>query len=146
MPVLVPEERESNQAILDAEALKDFVKKLREGPTHLRPAELQMHGTPAVTLHSGLSTTASMHQGPSTSSPQNAAPSADTPQKQSKPHTSGPTPQAPNQPPAPSQAGPTSTPTAAASLKRKSDTSSSPTIANADATKRRKIPKRERNG
>ncbi|KAL4082163.1 LIM-domain binding protein-domain-containing protein [Scleroderma yunnanense] len=135
-----------------ADALTEFAKNLREQrhPSFVPPVNgtggFQGYGAPSVTLHPSMLT---MNVVSSGSSPQNAVPSsADTPQKQSKPPTSGPAAPAANQPPAPSQAGLTPTSAASSSLKRKSDTSTSPTTTNAEsqAKRSRKFQKRERNG
>ncbi|KAF8841301.1 hypothetical protein BDN67DRAFT_967353 [Paxillus ammoniavirescens] len=141
------------------DALSALAKKLREGPHNPPmngsymgpvlgsgpgPGGFQGYGGPTSALYPGMSPSSiPTHSMPSGGSPQTAPPpsSADTPQKQSKPPTSGPAPPAPNQPPAPSQAGLTSTP--AGTLKRKSNDTNSPTIANVEPqSKRTRKPKR----
>ena len=147
--------------ILHVDALSALAKKLREGhnPTvngaYMGPVPGgglgSFHGfggLPSSALYPGaLPSTIPIHTITS-GSPQNAPPpSADTPPKQSKLPTSGPAPPAPNQPPAPSQAGLTSsTPTmTAATLKRKSNDTNSPTIGNAESQSK-KTRKTKRNG
>lgn len=150
--------------ILHVDALSALAKKLREA-THnptvngafMGPVpggglgSFQSYsGPPTSALYPGVSLSGvPIHSMPSGGLLQNIPPptSADILPKQSKLPTSGPAPPPPNQPPAPSQAGLTSsTPTmTTATLKRKPNDTSSPTIGN-DEPQSKRTRKQKRNG